>query len=100
MSASTTRSPAPITRLGAPLRPLAVVPPAPRAPAGFSKVMARDSRDESMNDGSMRFVIVAFWLRDSRVVAEKSHPGGRLEDEVLKGHARCRTTDLSPDSVG
>ena len=67
-----------------------------------------------MNDGSMIFVIIAFWLRDSRVVAtmnasiwdagdaqrrgvsEKPHPGGRLADEALKGQARCRTDRSLP----
>src|SRR5262245_60184045 len=41
ISASTTRSPGSITRYGAPLRPPAAAPPAPRAPVGFSKLIDR-----------------------------------------------------------
>jgi hypothetical protein len=41
MSASTTRSPPPITRYGAPFRPPAAAPPAPWAPVGFSKLVDR-----------------------------------------------------------
>ena len=53
-SASTTRSPGSMRRFGAPLRPPWAVPPAPRAPVGFSKVAARESRLVSMNAGLVR----------------------------------------------
>ena len=52
MSASSTVSPAFSCLEGAPLRPPWAVPPAPRAPVGFSKVIARESSERSMREGS------------------------------------------------
>ena len=51
MSASTTFSPGASTFDGAPLRPPCAVPPAPRAPVGFSKVAARESSVRSIREG-------------------------------------------------
>src|SRR2546423_2673271 len=52
MSARITRSPGPRMRFGAPLRPPAAVPPAPRAPVGFSNVYDRVSCRSRRSAGS------------------------------------------------
>src|SRR5260221_4626490 len=49
--ARTTFSPTAIILLGEPLRPLAALPPAPRSPVGFSKLIERESRPVSIRAG-------------------------------------------------
>ncbi len=65
-SASTTDSPGCRVLLGAPLRPPWAVPPAPRAPVGFSKVAARESIVGSMKAGFRIWLSsVMFWHGDT-----------------------------------
>jgi hypothetical protein len=66
--------------------------------------MARDSRDESMNDGSMIFVIIAFWPRDRCAVVAKSQRNlirvAVWQRKHSRGKLYAERTDLSLDSVG
>src|SRR3954454_22304622 len=73
MSASTTRSPLRTRRLGAPFRPPWAVPPAPRAPVGFSNVAARESRRGSMCAG----------FQTGSIASACRAPHGEEVDELL-----------------
>jgi hypothetical protein len=72
--ASVTFSPGRISFHGAPLRPSAAVPPAPRAPVGFSKVAARDSCPRS------RFDTLLSVTRSLPVVSRTTLAHARLAD--------------------
>src|SRR5581483_6167230 len=87
MSASTTTSPGWTRRLGAPLRPPWAVPPAPRAPVGFSNVMARDSCPCPRCDGSNGNMTPA----PDRLLDAAGAAGGRAaHDQRWVGHALAR----------
>src|SRR5688572_632306 len=82
MSARTTRSPGSRRRLRAPLRPPWAVPPAPRAPVGFSKVAARESRLVSTTSG--------FHTRSIMRGRASSHPTPRCPAKGYLGRLGVR----------
>src|SRR5271167_1362096 len=82
-SARHTDSPGARHRDGAPFRPPLAVPPAPRAPAGFSNVTARESNVGSTHDGSHAFHMPAsLWVAAAHRQAAHAPRGVTTPDRL------------------